>query len=156
MCLVVLNLDYSDTLLKSLLVLYQNSKDIVRIESCCFYTLTVTYMQMCVPLVTSKVGLSSSGAGDFSWLLFDFDGNGICSILASFFCLVLQKFFTSLSVLPGKYVAILAHLLPNLACSSITTLSSSGENLHPLLAGQRQSNNMRVKVIQANYIWCKK
>lgn len=53
-------------------------------------------------------------------------------ILASLFCLVLQKFFTSLSVLPGKYEAIVAHLFPNVACNSSTTLSSSAVNLHPL------------------------
>jgi hypothetical protein len=49
------------------------------------------------------------------------------------FCLVLQKFFTSLSVRPGRQLAILAHLLPSFACISTTNLSSSEENLHPLL-----------------------
>jgi len=86
--------------------------------------------------ITSKVGTSwKTGT---SYLLFcglELEEEGVpevCKILASLFCLLLQKFFTSLSVLPGKYVAILAHLFPNSACKSITTLSSSAENLHPL------------------------
>jgi len=33
----------------------------------------------------------------------------VCKILANLFCL-LQKFFTSVPVLPDKYIAILAHL----------------------------------------------
>jgi hypothetical protein len=63
--------------------------------------------------------------------------SGARSILASRFCRVLQKFLTSLSVLPGRYVEILAHLFPNCAWSSITTRSSSAENLQPLHANKQ-------------------
>lgn len=45
----------------------------------------------------------------------DDDDDAACKILANLFCRLLQKFFTSLSVLPGKYVAIFAHLFPNCA-----------------------------------------
>lgn len=87
-------------------------------------------------IITSKV--SSWREGTTSPLLFLCDlvvdgAVGVCKILANLFCLLLQKFFTSLSVLPGKYVAILAHLFPNCACNSITILSSSAENFTPLL-----------------------
>ena len=86
-------------------------------------------------LVTSRVGKSWRNGTSPGFLCdWEEDGeeDGVCKILANLFCLLLQKFFTSLSVLPGKYVAILAHLFPNCACNSITSLSSSDENLHPL------------------------
>lgn len=83
-------------------------------------------------LITSKTG-TSRRVGTFVLLFCDLEVvPDVCRILANLFCLLLQKFFTSLSVLPVKKDAILAHLFPNCACNSITILSSSSENLQPL------------------------
>lgn len=85
--------------------------------------------------------------GVFPLLFCGFDGCGLwlCDFLSILFLRLLQKFFTSLSVLPSKYVAILAHLFPNCACNSITSLSSSSENLHPLPSESHTSQNFIIK-----------
>ncbi len=74
---------------------------------------------------------------------------GCCKAFKICFCLVLQKFFTSLSVRPGRQLAILAHLLPSFACISSTNLSSE-ENLHPLLHDPKKE---RLKNSITQHIW---
>lgn len=80
--------------------------------------------------------------GDWKLLLLLEEEEKDGKILDNLFCLVLQKFFTSLSVLPCKYEAIVAHLFPNIACNSKTTFSSSAVNFHPL-----QKNN-QIKLLK--------
>lgn len=87
--------------------------------------------------------------GAFPLCFCNFDSGGLwCKVLSNLFLLLLQKFFTSLSVLPGKYVAIFAHLFPNSACNSITTLSSSTENLQPLPLKNHTLQNLLTKTKQ--------
>lgn len=51
-------------------------------------------------------------------------------------CIVLfQWFLIALSVLPGRYLAISAHRLPSLACSSTIRLSSSSVNAVFFISG---------------------
>ena len=66
------------------------------------------------------------------WVL----GSNPCAI--SFFLMhEFQKFFTSLSVLPGKYLAIWAHLLPTILWTSMIVLSSCAEKEPLLRSGLR-------------------
>lgn len=115
-----------------------------------------------ITLITWKVGIWWwTECRDFPLLLLLFlcdlviwdEEAGEWRILASLFCLVLQKFFTSLSVLPGRYEAIVAHLFPNLPCKSITTLSSSTENLHPLKMKQQQQQKSTNRCYMCKIIW---
>ena len=114
------------------------------------------WLKNCVmkKIITSKAG-TSWREGTTSPLLFlcdlvvDDAAAGVCKILANLFCLLLQKFFTSLSVLPGKYVAILAHLFPNSACNSITILSSSAENFTPLLLQEPKTKKLKIQTHKA-------
>ena len=107
-------------------------------------------------LLTSKGGTSwIAGTCLFLCDLFDDDDDddaGVCKILANLFCLLLQKFLTSLSVLPGKYVAIFAHLFPNCAWRSITILSSSAENFTPLLNQKQGTTFTYIIIINCFYM----
>lgn len=64
-----------------------------------------------------------------------------------------QWFFTALSVLPGKSLAIMAHLLPYILCAVISLSSSSSEKDLLLILGSSWLNHLNLQLFPATRIF---
>lgn len=65
-----------------------------------------------------------------------------------------QWFFTALSVLPGKSLAIMAHLLPYILCAVKSLSSSSSEKDLLFILGSSWLNHLNLQLFPAITIFC--